>query len=32
LHGLEDAGYATDPNYANKILSTLGRVTDLLNN
>ncbi|MBL4911272.1 MAG: flagellar assembly peptidoglycan hydrolase FlgJ [Alteromonadaceae bacterium] len=30
LHGLETAGYATDPNYANKILSTLGRVTDLL--
>jgi len=30
LHGLESAGYATDPNYANKILSTLGRVTDLL--
>jgi peptidoglycan hydrolase FlgJ len=31
LQGLEQAGYATDPNYANKILSTLGRVTDLLN-
>jgi flagellar protein FlgJ len=32
LHGLEKAGYATDPNYASKILSTLGRVTELLNN
>ncbi len=30
LHELEKAGYATDPDYAKKILSTLGRVTDLL--
>ncbi len=32
LHGLQKAGYATDPNYANKILATLGKVTDLLKN
>jgi flagellar protein FlgJ len=31
LHGLQKAGYATDPNYANKILGTLGKVTSLLN-
>ena len=30
LHGLQKAGYATDPNYANKILGTLGKVTRLL--
>ena len=30
LQGLQDAGYATDPKYANKILTTLGKVTDLL--
>jgi flagellar protein FlgJ len=32
LHGLQKAGYATDPNYANKILGTLRKVTSLLNN
>ncbi len=32
LHGLQKAGYATDPNYANKILATLNKVTDLLAN
>jgi len=31
LQGLQQAGYATDPNYANKILSTLSKVSDLLN-
>ncbi len=30
LHGLQKAGYATDPNYANKILGTLQKVTGLL--
>ncbi|WP_286265352.1 flagellar assembly peptidoglycan hydrolase FlgJ [Thalassotalea atypica] len=30
LHGLQKAGYATDPNYANKILGTLRKVTSLL--
>jgi len=32
LHGLQKAGYATDPNYANKILGTLKKVTQLLSN
>lgn len=32
LHGLQKAGYATDPNYANKILGTLNKVSDLLSN
>jgi len=32
LHGLQKAGYATDPNYANKILGTMRKVTSLLNN
>ncbi len=31
LQGLQKAGYATDPNYANKILGTLRKVTSLLN-
>ena len=31
LQGLQNAGYATDPNYANKILGTLSKVTSLLN-
>jgi flagellar protein FlgJ len=31
LHGLQQAGYATDPNYANKILATLSKVTSLIN-
>jgi len=31
LHGLQKAGYATDPNYANKIMATLRTVTDLVN-
>lgn len=31
LQGLQSAGYATDPNYADKILSTLSKVSDLLN-
>ena len=30
LHGLQKAGYATDPNYANKIMGTLKKVTSLL--
>ncbi|MEI6893067.1 MAG: glucosaminidase domain-containing protein [Colwellia sp.] len=30
LHNLQDAGYATDPQYANKILGTLKTVTQLL--
>ncbi|GAA0815477.1 flagellar assembly peptidoglycan hydrolase FlgJ [Colwellia asteriadis] len=30
LHGLQKAGYATDPQYANKILGTLKKVTNLL--
>jgi len=32
LQGLQKAGYATDPNYANKILGTLSKVTSLLSN
>ncbi len=32
LQGLQKAGYATDPNYANKILGTLSKVTGLLKN
>mgnify|MGYP006139768429 CR=1 FL=1 len=32
LQGLQKAGYATDPNYANKILGTLSKVTSLLGN
>ncbi|MDT0602874.1 flagellar assembly peptidoglycan hydrolase FlgJ [Thalassotalea castellviae] len=31
LHGLQGAGYATDPNYANKIMGTLRTVTSLIN-
>ena len=31
LHELAKAGYATDPNYADKILGTLSKVTSLLN-
>lgn len=31
LHGLQKAGYATDPNYANKIMATLRTVKDLVN-
>jgi len=31
LQGLQQAGYATDPNYANKILATLSKVTNLIN-
>jgi flagellar protein FlgJ len=31
LHNLQSAGYATDPNYANKIMGTLKTVTSLLN-
>ena len=30
LHNLQKAGYATDPNYANKIMGTLGTVKKLL--
>ena len=30
LHGLQRAGYATDPNYAQKIMGTLKTVTSLL--
>jgi flagellar protein FlgJ len=30
LHNLQKAGYATDPQYANKIVGTLSRVTSLL--
>ena len=30
LHGLQKAGYATDPQYANKILATLRTVTNLI--
>lgn len=30
LHGLQSAGYATDPNYANKIKATLRTVTSLI--
>lgn len=32
LQGLQKAGYATDPNYAEKILGTLKTVTSLLSN
>ena len=31
LHNLQGAGYATDPNYAKKIIGTLRTVTSLLN-
>lgn len=31
LQGLQKAGYATDPNYAKKIMGTLSKVTSLLN-
>jgi flagellar protein FlgJ len=31
LQGLQQAGYATDPKYADKIMSTLRRVSSLLN-
>jgi len=31
LHNLQSAGYATDPNYAKKIMGTLRTVTSLLN-
>lgn len=31
LHNLQSAGYATDPNYAKKIMGTLRTVTGLLN-
>lgn len=31
LHSLQKAGYATDPNYAKKIMGTLRTVTSLLN-
>jgi len=31
LHSLQGAGYATDPNYAKKIMGTLKTVTSLLN-
>lgn len=30
LHGLQKAGYATDPQYANKIMATLRTVTNLI--
>jgi len=30
LHGLQEAGYATDPEYANKIMATLRTVTNLI--
>jgi peptidoglycan hydrolase FlgJ len=30
LHGLQGAGYATDPNYASKIMGTLQTVTSLI--
>ncbi|WP_448213128.1 flagellar assembly peptidoglycan hydrolase FlgJ [Colwellia sp. MEBiC06753] len=32
LQGLQKAGYATDPNYADKIMGTLKTVTNLLSN
>tara|TARA_B110000208_G_scaffold166043_1_gene204668 strand:+ start:1705 stop:2766 length:1062 start_codon:yes stop_codon:yes gene_type:complete len=32
LHGIQKAGYATDPNYATKIMATLRTVSGLLNN
>lgn len=31
LHGIQGAGYATDPDYAKKIMATLRTVTSLLN-
>ena len=31
LQGLQSAGYATDPNYATKIMGTLKKVTQLIN-
>ena len=31
LHGIQKAGYATDPNYADKIMATLRTVSSLLN-
>lgn len=31
LHGIQSAGYATDPEYAKKIMATLRTVTSLLN-
>lgn len=31
LQGLQKAGYATDPNYAKKIMGTLSKVTSILN-
>ena len=31
LHGLQKAGYATDPNYATKIMATLRTVSSLVN-
>ena len=31
LHNLQSAGYATDPNYAKKIMGTLRTVTSLIN-
>ena len=30
LHGLQQAGYATDPQYANKIMATLRTVSNLI--
>ncbi|GLX77654.1 flagellar rod assembly protein/muramidase FlgJ [Thalassotalea insulae] len=30
LHGLQSAGYATDPNYAKKIMATLQKVSSLI--
>lgn len=30
LHGLQQAGYATDPNYANKIMRVLGKVAEMV--
>jgi flagellar protein FlgJ len=30
LHGLQEAGYATDPQYANKIMATLRTVSNLI--
>ncbi|MGB0936991.1 MAG: flagellar assembly peptidoglycan hydrolase FlgJ [Colwellia sp.] len=32
LQGIQEAGYATDPQYANKILSVLRKVTSLIEN
>ena len=31
LHGIQQAGYATDPNYANKVMAILNRVNQLVN-